>query len=231
MLTGGGRTRRLRASWGRITATAARSLPRLRAFTSATLTAEATVRTGGAVACACLIRRAPLVDRLLPPDSLHRSVRITLPVEPDDTDDQRQTRGDSHRREPVDQWRTHRERSGKGVTVRRDPGDQQHHAGYGDRQDQRRLHHRPEQATALDSAHSSDGSDEVADLEHPGEGVLRLHVDRRADHGEAERQQDGSRPGQAASVAGDGTFVPPDGNLVGVRIALAIANSGHEATP
>jgi hypothetical protein len=59
----------------------------------------------------------------------------------------------------------------------------------------------------------------------------QLHVGGRTHHGDAERQKHGTPPGQTASGADDRTHVPRNGYLVGVRIALPIANGGHEGTP
>lgn len=82
----------------------------------------------------------------------------------------------------------------------------------------------------MNCADRGDRTDEVADPEHPAEGVLQLHVSDRADHGETERQQYRAPPWQAASLTDDGTRVPGNGYLVGVGIALPIANGGHRAT-
>ena len=103
----------------------------------------------------------------------------------------------------------------------------QHHTGHGHGHHQRRLHHRAEQAPPPHRADRDDGPGDVADREDHREAALARLVDEGAYDGQAEADQDRRPPGQPAPRTDDRTLVPRHGDVVGIWIALAIANRGH----
>ena len=185
----------------------------------------------GAFAARRAARPRLRLRRALAGPVLRRRLRIALAIDPHHTDHQRARRRDRHGREAVDQRCADRECLRQRVAVLRQPGHEQHHTRNRDPQDQRRLHHRPEQAPALHRADRADRPDEVRALEQPGQRLLRLHVDDRTDHRQPDREEHGAPPRQAPAFTGDGTLIPRHRDVVGVGIAPAIGNGGHRATP
>src|SRR5699024_6400317 len=138
---------------------------------------------------------------------------------------------DRHCGEGVDQWSADGEGGRQHVPALRYPRGDQHDNGNHNADEQRRLHHRREQAASAYDEDRGDSSEDVATTEQPTQFTAGFAVDDRAERSEPETEQDDGPPWQATPGSGDRTLIPP--NTVGRVwiVSSGIACGGHSFPP
>jgi hypothetical protein len=134
-------------------------------------------------------------------------VRVAFPPQAEQPDHHGDGRCGRHGQEVAGQWDRDGEDQLPQTTVGRRAEE---HVGTdrGDREHQRRLHHRPEQTVPTDQTDGRHASHQVPHLVDLPERVRSLHVDESGDSRHAEAEYDGSPPRHSTKGANDRALVP-----------------------